>query len=439
MRARIIGAAATFVIAGAATAMAPAAHAGAGDDAVVVLREVSSAGYVNEQVSCPSGGRALSGGVGFLGVDLTGVRLLVSAPYNDGGRATDGGIPTKWSIEQGTGNNNYPEVVAAVCSASSDAVVRTKTVGGPQQQTVVETVPCLPGERAIGGGMVWGGQGDWNATIQATAPVDTTGQWSSTDDGDVPVGWRTSLRSEYPGTSPYILSAVCSASSQATVQAETKTVNHTGTDSVFAECPAGTRALGGGLGVVGFSQGMIGYSIPNTRTGDPPMSNGAPVSAWGVNFKNLSGVTQGYKGYVVCEGPTPVTPTPPGGLPPGGTPPGGTPPGSDPVPGDGTTAGTCKGRTATITGTEGDDSLAATESDDVIAALGGNDSVKGADGDDLVCGGAGSDTLKGGAGNDRLVGEGGKDTLSGGGGEGDVCKGGPGRDRAKGSCEKGSR
>ena len=83
----------------------------------------------------------------------------LSAPYNDGGRATDGGIPTKWSIEQGTGNNNYPEVVAAVCSASSDAVVRTKTVGGPQQQTVVETVPCLPGERAIGGGMVWGGQG----------------------------------------------------------------------------------------------------------------------------------------------------------------------------------------------------------------------------------------------------------------------------------------
>ena len=103
----------------------------------------------------------------------------------------------------------------------------------------------------------------------------------------------------------------------------------------------------------------MGYSIPNTRTGDPPMANGAPVSAWGVNFKNLSGVTQGYKGYVVCEGPTPVTPTPPGGLPPGGTPPGGTPPGGDPVPGDGTTAGTCKGRTATITGTEGDDSLAA--------------------------------------------------------------------------------
>jgi hypothetical protein len=419
--------------------MTAIAHAGAGDDAVVVLRTVQSAGYVNERVDCPSGSRALSGGVGFLGVELSGVHMVVSAPYNAGGRATDGGIPTTWSIEQPTGANNFPEGVAAVCSASSDAIVRTKTVDGPLQQTVVETVACDPGERAIGGGMVWGGlNATWNAAIQATGPVDASGEWSSTDDGDVPVGWRTSLRSESTGTHPYLVSAVCSASSQATVQAETKTVNHTGMDSIIAECPSGTRALSGGLGVVGFSQGLIGYSTPNTRTGDPVMTNGAPVSAWSVNFQNLSGASQGYKGYVVCEGPTPATPDPP--TPPGGgDPPGGSdPPGGDDPPGGGTTPGTCKGRTATITGTTGDDTLAGTDGADVIAALGGNDSVKGAGGDDLVCGGSGADVLKGGAGNDRLVGQTGKDILSGGGGAGDTCNGGPGRDRAKGSCEKGS-
>jgi Ca2+-binding RTX toxin-like protein len=88
----------------------------------------------------------------------------------------------------------------------------------------------------------------------------------------------------------------------------------------------------------------------------------------------------------------------------------------------------CKGKTATIVGTEGPNRLAGTPAADVIAALGGNDKVSGLAGNDTICGGAGNDTLKGGQGMDTLLGQKGKDTLKGGQGK-DMLKGGPGRDR----------
>ena len=113
--------------------------------------------------------------------------------------------------------------------------------------------------------------------------------------------------------------------------------------------------------------------------------------------------------------------------------------------------GTCKGQTATETGTDGDDVLTGTDGPDVIAALGGNDQVTALGANDLVCGGAGRDSLRGGknkdiligqagkdtlrgqAGKDRLLGKGGKDKLNGGTAK-DVCKGGKKDDTAK-KCE----
>lgn len=94
---------------------------------------------------------------------------------------------------------------------------------------------------------------------------------------------------------------------------------------------------------------------------------------------------------------------------------------------------TCKGLTATLVGTPGNDTLTGTAGNDVIAGLGGDDTVNGGGGNDVICGGDGNDTLIGGAGNDKLLGEAGNDKLKGGGGR-DVCKGGPGTDKAA-KCE----
>jgi uncharacterized repeat protein (TIGR01451 family) len=103
-------------------------------------------------------------------------------------------------------------------------------------------------------------------------------------------------------------------------------------------------------------------------------------------------------------------------------------------------APTCRGFTATISGTTGDDSLSGTPGPDVIAALGGNDRILARSGRDLICAGAGSDYVGAGTaadrafgagGRDRLLGRGGPDLLRGSGGS-DVLKGGRGGDRLRG-------
>ncbi len=103
-------------------------------------------------------------------------------------------------------------------------------------------------------------------------------------------------------------------------------------------------------------------------------------------------------------------------------------------------AATCRGVSATMIGTAGDDTIAGTGGRDVIATLGGNDTIASLAGRDLVCAGRGNDYIGagsaadrafGGAGKDRLLGRGGPDVLRGGAGN-DVLKGNRGADRLRG-------
>lgn len=103
----------------------------------------------------------------------------------------------------------------------------------------------------------------------------------------------------------------------------------------------------------------------------------------------------------------------------------------------------CRGFTATITGTPGADVLIGTGGPDVIVGLGGNDTIRSLAGGDLICAGTGRDFVSagtaadrvfGGSGGDRLFGRGGPDVLRGGAGF-DRCRGGSGDDRIR-SCER---
>ena len=124
-------------------------------------------------------------------------------------------------------------------------------------------------------------------------------------------------------------------------------------------------------------------------------------------------------------------------------PPGTTPIGPAPTLPSGAPA-TCRGKPATIVGTNGSDARTGSQGQDVIVALGGNDKLSGLAGNDVICGGKGNDTLKGGAGNDFLGGQKGNDKLSGQKGNdklsgkagNDKLKGGPGKDTLKGGAGK---
>jgi Ca2+-binding RTX toxin-like protein len=62
----------------------------------------------------------------------------------------------------------------------------------------------------------------------------------------------------------------------------------------------------------------------------------------------------------------------------------------------------CFGRSATIAGTNGHDSLRGTSGPDVIVGRRGYDAIFGCGGNDLICGGTGADGIEGGAGRDKI-------------------------------------
>lgn len=88
----------------------------------------------------------------------------------------------------------------------------------------------------------------------------------------------------------------------------------------------------------------------------------------------------------------------------------------------------CRGRLATIAGSDRGERITGTDGKDVIATLGGNDVVIAKGGDDVVCTGTGDDRVEAGGGRDRID-----------GGEGrDRCGGGADRDRGW-DCERSPR
>ena len=72
----------------------------------------------------------------------------------------------------------------------------------------------------------------------------------------------------------------------------------------------------------------------------------------------------------------------------------------------------CFAREATITGTDGPDTLHGTPGNDVILALGGDDVVFGGRGNDRICSGDGADSIRGGPGADRIDGNADPDTIA---------------------------
>jgi Ca2+-binding RTX toxin-like protein len=85
----------------------------------------------------------------------------------------------------------------------------------------------------------------------------------------------------------------------------------------------------------------------------------------------------------------------------------------------------CRGRHATIVGTEGDDVIRGTPGRDVIWGGEGDDTIYGSLGNDLLCGGPGADTIHGGRGND---------SVDGGAGDGDRVNGDLGDDKILGGA-----
>jgi Ca2+-binding RTX toxin-like protein len=445
----IAGSAVTAVTAAPEASRAPAAATAArppaapGSDATIVAKTFTAPrGNQVAVATCPEGMRAVGGGVEQISTPAEPLNLTVSlsAPADGTGSETStttidavrtwlgntisGDTPRAWIVSVESDFRPHEMRVYAVCSATSDATIQTKSFNVPPGGRSEETATCPTGTRVVGGGVgdVSPAGTPFDAWIEVSGPVDETGQAASTETGDVARSWVASVADRVAANPVWRVFALCSTGSDATVQAKVFSTAPSGDGrkaDARATCPAGKRVLGGGVGQTGPPSDLIGFlhvGGPLDETGQAATTDTGDVArswyAFVENDLNLPEVARVYRVIALC---TADAPSPAGK--PSATP--------------GQRKALCAGRQATIVGTARADVLVGTARADVIAGLGGNDTISGLAGNDVVCGGAGNDRLFGGAGNDTLAGGAGSDALDGEAGN-DVLTGGPGIDRITG-------
>jgi hypothetical protein len=166
----------------------------------------------------------------------------------------------------------------AHAGAGDDAriVYATKLINSGAMDGVA--IQCPPGERAIGGGSY---SSTW---LAASGPIGPNGQVGGDADGDVPVYWFTSAYNLTGQSREYRFHAICSASSDATVQvadvhlaSPPNALNPTRGDAAV-ECPSGQRAIGGG----------VTYGVP-TVPGGARIDASGPLDETGTTGTTVTG------------------------------------------------------------------------------------------------------------------------------------------------------
>jgi RTX calcium-binding nonapeptide repeat (4 copies) len=437
-----IAVAAVLVLGSSSVGVAVAAP---GDDTTVeaTATTVPANGMGGTFVVCPSDSFVTGGGIGYAGYSPGSLAMQIarSTPSRNSTVPTmeDGATTNRWSTLMWNLSPLLLEPTAfALCSANSDAVIEAQAFDVPGARSVGAAATCPAGTRVLGGGT---GQSTAQIVVELSGPLDETGLTDNTADGDVARSWYTYVYNGTGITASFKVFALCSAKSDAIVEATEFNVPAASSDIATATCPAGRRAVGGGINTTGpaLNGGSLGYraimthpvdetgGIANTQDGDA-------ARGWRSAIWNQSGSIRSFKTMALCA----RDPSDDGGPGPGPNP----GPGPGPAPGPGGRKPRCGGKRATLVGTSGRDRLRGTRRADVIVGLGGNDVIRAGRGNDLVCAGAGNDYVDGGAGNDRLSGGSGGDRLLGGAGRDrltgdsgrDRCVGGAGRDQA--ACER---
>jgi Ca2+-binding RTX toxin-like protein len=178
----------------------------------------------------------------------------------------------------------------AAAAPGSDATIEAKTFTVQPGKVANESATCPAGKQAVGGGV---GQSQSTSPtfgyVQQSGPVDETGSITNTQSGDVAKGWSVSVfNNSGAGTREFRVFAVCSASSDATIVANPFTVQPRTVNGASVDCPAGKRAVGGGLDQPGATNPLFGWV----------QSNG-PVDSTGTTANTDSGdVAEGWYGSV---------------------------------------------------------------------------------------------------------------------------------------------
>jgi hypothetical protein len=146
----------------------------------------------------------------------------------------------------------FVAVPPSLAAPGGDATVKVKTFTVPEPDIQgMTTVMCPAGTRATGGGVAPSPPASLTVDLYRvfySAPVDETGNAFSTGDGDVPRGWQVSVGNYGPQPQTFKAFVICSANSDVVLASSQP--SPVGVLDVVVSCPAGSRAIGGGVGKI---------------------------------------------------------------------------------------------------------------------------------------------------------------------------------------------
>jgi Ca2+-binding RTX toxin-like protein len=158
-------------------------------------------------------------------------------------------------------------------------------------QTAPGQAFCPAGRRVVGGGVTQSSGPVNGSAVEVGGPLDETGLASNLQDGDIGRSWYTAVRNSGVTPSTFAATAVCSASSDATIRIDPFTVQGLQSGDGQAFCPSGSRVIGGGVtqsvGPLGSGENVSG---PLDQTGlTSNLSNGDVGRSWYANVYSYGG------------------------------------------------------------------------------------------------------------------------------------------------------
>jgi hypothetical protein len=190
---------------------------------------------------------------------------------------------------------------------ANDAVVAANDFIVPQAAGSGTEVGCPLGQRVTGGGVGVTDDDGFHATVDLSGPLADDADTAGTNTGDTATAWTAFV--SHNGANPLAAKvfALCSASSDAKVVAHSFTLDSGEVGGKAATCPAGQRALGGGVGTTGpetqFTYTVLasgprdaGGTMAGTETGDVARSWYAVVTQ-----SNLSAEPRKFKVFALCS------------------------------------------------------------------------------------------------------------------------------------------